>query len=111
MEARAITVQTTIRGPARFDMAGQSLPTNLTFKPGGISQGLVTRLHSYGLKRMLDIGLDAKLWKCTIETVDQDAWGYRVIFDNLAGGEFQVCGILTKKGKPFLDHGISLNEI
>jgi hypothetical protein len=103
------------KGPQRYNMVGQSLPQNLTVTQEAITPGLAKRLHNYAKTRMTDSGFEFALtWKTTVYTVEAERpsseRSYCVAFLNDKGGRIEVHGILTRRGWPFLDHGIGIDE-
>lgn len=78
-----------------------------------VTPGLALRLVRYALICLDDSGFKAAIegWKCTVITLDGNERPadreYHVRFMNTKGGYVEVNRILTRKGWPFLDHGIS----
>lgn len=78
-----------------------------------ISPGLMHRLANYALNRLDEAGFKATVqgWECTVYTLDGNDKPsdrvYQVSFKNSKGGFLEVDRIHTRKGWPFLDHGIS----
>lgn len=111
-----LTTEVYVRGPARFDMCGQSLPTQVHLTDEVISRGLAQRLKRYA-ERALDVEgfLDAvKGWEVTIGTDDADDSPadrfYWVKWTNPKGASLSVVGILTSRGWPQLDHGMQIER-
>lgn len=103
-------------GPARFDMCGQSLPTQMHLTEEKISQGLATRLYRYAEQALDAEGfLDAVAgWNVTIGTDNADERPadrfYWVKWTNPKGASLSITGILTRCGWPFLDHGMQIDR-
>lgn len=78
-----------------------------------VSPGLAQRLASYAIKRLDEAGFTSAIqgWVCTVITLDGNERpadrDYHVRFQNPKGGFLEVNRIFTRKGWPFLDHGIS----
>jgi len=103
------------KGPARFDMAGQRLPTVVRETFEAISKGLAERLRRHAESRLAGAGFtQAAGWKVEVYTLDGEDKpadrGYTVRFQNEKGGYIEVIGILTVKGWPSLDHGFAIGE-
>lgn len=109
-----ITTEVYQRGPARFDMVGQSLPTHLTLTADGVSPGLAKRLARYALQTLDDNGFGKVVaeWQVSVYTLEADEKpadrSYSVRWTNEEGGAIEVVGILTHRGWPFLDHGLDI---
>lgn len=101
-----------VRGPARFDMCGQRLPDSLHDTDQTISQGLANRLRAYALGQLDASGSDVQAWACSVYTMDGDLPPaerfYCVDFTNEKGGALGVQGIMTRKGWPWLNHGLTI---
>ena len=112
----AIKTEVYQRGPARFDMVGQQLPTHLSLTADGISPGLAKRLLRYGERTLCDHGFDKLVsdWQPSVFTLDADEAPadrtYCVNWTNEKGGSIQVVGIYTRHGWPFLDHGLDIQR-
>ncbi len=111
-----LTTEVYVRGPARFDMCGQSLPTQVHLTDEVISSGLAQRLKRYA-ERSLDTEgfLEAvKNWEVAIGTDDaEDSPAdrlYWVRWTNPKGASLSVVGILTSRGWPQLDHGMQIER-
>lgn len=103
------------RGPARFDMAGQSLPYNLHDTDQSIAAKLVSRLRAFADKRLKESGFDVSAWDCEVYTMDGELPPaerfYVVEFANAKGGKLGVQGILLSRGRPYLDHGLCIEAV
>lgn len=103
-------------GPARFNMCGQSLPTQMHLTEEKISQGLATRLLRYAEKSLDAEGfLEAVAgWEVTIGTDNADERPadrfYWVKWTNPKGASLSITGILTSRGWPHLDHGMQIDR-
>lgn len=103
-------------GKARFNMCGQSLPTQLHLTEEKISQGLAARLLRYAQKSLDDEGfLEAVAgWKVTIGSDNADERPadrcYWVQWTNPKGASLSITGILTSRGWPHLDHGMQIDR-
>ncbi|KVP16846.1 hypothetical protein [Burkholderia ubonensis] len=101
-------------GPARFDMCGKSLPTQLHTTNECISKGLAERLHRYAERELINAGFgalttDAKVIVYTIDGDEKPAdRRYCVRWHTPQGGYVELIGILTKAGWPSLDHGFAI---
>ena len=104
------------QGETRFDMVGRSLGAPLHLTDQKISEGMLERLRKYANTRLTDLGLSKILvtWGCEVSTMDGDdtpsSRSYIVSWTSPEGAEIGVHGILTRKGYPFLDHGVFLQE-
>lgn len=103
------------KGEYRHDMCGQTLPQQVFITEDDISQGTCERLVNYATDRIKQAGLGFILnWNCVVSTLDQDLLPpdrvYCVNWTNEQGTRISVDGILTRKGWPSLDHGISIAE-
>ena len=102
--------------PTRFDMVGQSLPTQLFKTDDGISQGLAKRLYKYALETLDSSGFKSAVvgWEITVYTIDSEKIpserSYCVIWENSDGGSIEVVGIFTQNGWPFIDHGLAIGR-
>ncbi|WP_427121610.1 hypothetical protein [Pseudomonas aeruginosa] len=102
--------------PARFNMVGQKLPTQMHLTEEKISQGLATRLLRYAEKALDAEGfLDAVAgWEVTIGTDNADERPadrfYWVKWTNPKGASLSITGILTSRGWPHLDHGMQIDR-
>jgi hypothetical protein len=109
-----LTSQVWEKGPARFDMVGQSLPTHLHLTSENISAGLAARLHRYAEGELHAQGFgalakDAKVIVYTIDAEDRPAdRSYCVRWHTPKGGYVELVGILTKAGWPSLNHGFDI---
>ena len=105
-----------LQGPPRHDMCGQSLPRNLTVTDRVISPGLAARIHRYALARLDQAGFRSSVegWEGETYTIDGDDQptdrAYSARFRNVAGGYLEVIGILTSRGWPTIDHGLSIGQ-
>jgi hypothetical protein len=110
-----LTVEVLARGERRFDIAGQKLPFSLHDTNETISHGLVTRLHRYALKELVEVGFDVSDWDCEVYTMDGgEPLKYRyytVEFISAKGGSIGVQGIgIGRGGHPTLDHGLCVKR-
>lgn len=112
----SITTEVYGKHPTRFNMVGQSLPTQLFKTDDGISQGLTKRLHKYALETLDSAGFKFAVsgWEVTMYTIDAEERpsdrSYCVRWENLNGGSIEVVGIYTRNGWPFLDHGLAIGR-
>lgn len=101
-------------GEAQFDCDGKFKGYPLQDTDGEISQSRASNILSYAEKRAVNIGLNLIDWEATVGTMDcssaVDDRYYYVVWENAQNTKITLSGILTKKGKPFLDHGFSLDE-
>lgn len=111
-----ITSEVYQRGPARFDMCGQRLPSHLSLTSQSVTAGLASRLVRYAAKVMEVEGFLQAVngWSVTVGTNDAceapaDRW-YWVSWINEKGASLSVIGILTRKGWPCLDHGLQVER-
>ena len=94
---------------------GQSLPRQLRLTPEGITPGLASRIHRYAAQRLDDAGMLQAVtgWPVTVYTIDHEDRPadrrYCVRWENDKGGNIEVVGILTRRGWPNLDHGLSIH--
>lgn len=114
---------------SRIDQVGQRLPDHLTLTGEGISPGLASRLHRYAFDRLQAAGFGDTVrrsaglvnglprhteWPCTVYTMCADSSPanrfYCVRWENTQGGSIEVTGILTRKGWPFIDHGLAIGD-
>jgi hypothetical protein len=97
-------------GPAQFTSWGSRLPSGLYDTNETMSPGLVTRLHRYALRALIEAGFEVGTWDCEVYTMGADLPRservYTVEFTNTKGGMLGVQGIHMHRGHPFLDHGI-----
>ncbi len=102
------------RGESRFNMVGQKLPDTLHDTDDKISDGLVSRLHRYAIRRLSDSGFSVEGWGCEVYTMDGELRPseryYVVEFINGKGGKIGVQGIGTNKGHPHIDHGLCIAD-
>jgi len=112
----AITTEVYMPGPARFDMCGQGLPTQMHLTDETISSGLAQRLMHYA-ERVLDAeGFLETVngWVVTVGTDNADERPanrfYWVKWTNPKGASISVVGILTSRGWPNLDHGMQVDR-
>lgn len=103
-------------GPARFDMCGQSLPTQMHLTDETISSGLAQRLMRYA-ERALDADgflVAVSGWVATVGTDEADESPadryYWVRWTNPKGGSLSVVGISTSRGWPHFDHGMQVER-
>lgn len=113
---QAIQTEVMVKGPARFDMVGQRLPSSLHTVDECISAGLAKRLVGYATRAMAEGGFEAatQAWAVSVYTVDGDEKPadrrYCVRWTNPKGGYIEVVGILTSHGWPSLDHGFDIGQ-
>lgn len=85
--------------------------------PCEMAPALPQRLLKYALDRCEENGLKSLIqdWEVSIQILDADEAPsnryYTVCFKNRKGAEISLCGIYTKSGWPFLDHGFQLQEV
>ena len=109
-----IETEVLLRGQARHDMVGRFLGYPLHITEQQISAGLAKRLVRYGEHVLDDNGfLDmVQGWAVKVGTNDADKTPanrfYWVTWTNEKGGTINVTGILTSKGWPTLDHGLTI---
>jgi hypothetical protein len=108
------TISIMKRGPANYD-AGGKLYYPLREIEGEIASGLVQRLLKYGKERLVNAGLEmVNNWAVEISTMDGNEIPsyrkYSVTWKNAQGTEISIDGIMTKKGHPFLDHGLNISR-
>jgi len=100
--------------PARFTAWGKRLPYDLITLPETIKAGTAARLADYALRELSEAGFDVNGWACEVYTMDGDDApadrSYTVEFINQKGGMVGVCGILTAKGWPSLNHGLIIDS-
>ncbi|UYW32470.1 hypothetical protein [Methylorubrum extorquens] len=101
------------RGEPRFNIVGQKLPDSLYDTDEQISPGLVRRLRGYALKQLASAGFEVGEWDCEVYTTDSDRRPaervYCVEFINQKGGMLGLQGIMTYRGHPSLDHGLTVD--
>lgn len=85
--------------------------------PCQIAKAMPDRLVKYAIERLTSIGFGEYIKLCNINIDVMDAnclpsdRHYTVSFNNRKGGQLSINGIFTKSGWPFLDHGISIEEV
>lgn len=108
-----VATETMTRGEAHFDMCGTFLYYPLHTRDEPITQGMAERLYRFALRRLQDAGFNIKSFNVTVSTMDgnlpQSERYFCVEWKSPKGGVIGVQGILTRKGYPFLDHGIYAN--
>lgn len=103
-------------GPARFDMCGQSLPTQIHLTEEAITPGLATRLLRYAEKALNAEGFLGAVagWEITVGSDNADERPadrfYWVKWTNPKGASLSITGILTRRGWPSLDHGMQIDR-
>jgi hypothetical protein len=111
---KSIATEVLQREPARFDMVGKLLSCQLLSTGQEISAGLATRLFRYAERQLEENGFLGAVrdWSVTVGTNDGDEEPanrfYWVTWTNEKGGSISLSGILTNKGWPTLDHGLSI---
>jgi len=102
--------------PVRFDMTGQIVSRPISLTNESISHGLACRLYNYALNALDSAGFKetVKDWLPSVYTLDGDDSpsdrAYCVRWTNNKDGYIEVIGILTRKGWPSLDHGLSIGR-
>lgn len=111
-----VSTEVYMPGPARFDMCGQRLPTQLHLTEDSISAGLALRLMRYAEKALDAEGFLVPVngWEVTVGTDDADEIPanrfYWVKWTNPKGASLSIVGILTSRGWPHLDHGMQVER-
>lgn len=111
----AMQVQSEIfrEGEPRFNWTQYRTQRDIHKTDELISHGLMQRLANYAVKRLDEAGFKPTIegWECTVYTMDGNESPadrvYQVRFMNSKGGYLEVDRILTRRGWPFIDHGIS----
>lgn len=104
------------QNPTRFDMTGRSLTPTLRLTEGKVSGALAQRLARYAAHRLAASGFDVESsrWATLVYTTEANEppayRHYTVRYTNESGGYIEVCGIMTRKGWPFLNHGLAIGE-
>lgn len=100
-------------GKSHFNLTQYRTVRELIVTEEVISAGLAHRLATYALNTLDESGFLACVqgWKCIVSTLDGNDRPadreYHVRFQNDKGGYLEVYRIFTRKGWPFLDHGIN----
>lgn len=114
--SRRIATEVLQREPVRFDMVGRALACQLRITEQVISAGLATRLVHYAERELDANGFLGTVqgWPVIVGTNDADEDPanrfYWVTWTNEKGGSISLTGILTSKGWPTLDHGLSIHR-
>lgn len=97
-------------------MVGQVVSRPIAEVDPDISEGLAKRLVRYATSRLEDFGFSHAVegWPIEVYTMDADLPPseryYSVRWNNEKNSGLEICGILTRNGWPFIDHGISIAE-
>lgn len=114
--SREISTQVLRRDPAQFNMVGQLLGCTLQVTDLVISAGLASRIVRYAERDLESNGFLGAVqgWSVTVGTNDADEAPadrfYWVKWENENGGSISLSGILTSRGWPILDHGLSIQR-
>lgn len=118
MQVHTLPIATEVfqRGEARHDMVGRFLGYPLSVTEQQISAGLAARLVRYAERELDANGFLGAVqgWTVKVGTSDADRAPadrfYWVTWTNDKGGSISLTGILTSKGWPTLDHGLSIER-
>lgn len=110
-----IATETLEKGPAHYSQMGQFLYYPI-LESGGIpiSQARAQRLVEYAKVRAQELGLSRLLkgWDVSVGTIDGriavDSRSYYVTWTNPEKTSISLVGILVRRGRPILDHGVEI---
>ncbi|MFJ7794642.1 hypothetical protein [Pseudomonas sp. NPDC096950] len=115
METSIIATEVFEKLPIRY-MAGKSLPQQVRVTAEVVSPGLAKRLHAYAVERLRQAGMEKAVegFEVVVSTSDAEdrpsERQYEVSWINKQRAFIAVVGILTSRGWPSLDHGLSIGE-